>query len=101
MVFFQKLVPRTSLILENGPKAVPYRHKIREKRISCGLWPKKLVFSTNFWDDKVWSEESHQCGACAEKSNSTQIWFLGLSNSPLAFFGPKESHLKNHFAHDF
>ena len=36
----------------------------------------------------LFTEES-QCGACAEKSNSTQIWFFGLSNSPL-FLKKKE-----------
>ena len=43
------------------------------------------------------SSEESQCGACAEKSNSTQIWFFGLSNSTLAFFGPKESQSKKPF----
>ena len=35
------------------------------------------------------TSEQSQCGACAVKSNSTQICFFGLSNSPL-FLKKKE-----------
>ena len=35
---------------------MPYRHKIREMRISCDMWPKNPILNANFQVDKVWSE---------------------------------------------